>query len=285
MSISALPSSVTTRLSLFPGGERLLEEHAAELPQKNDLCGAFWGTLALRTVGYGATPTGGVLDQHAVAVEAGSTLPLVSHTEELPAGEPGRDDYRLEFPKLADGHLSGTAVSGVIRAVDVLSAGGLDAIPISGPFETNDVREIFRCFRAAATPGVVTLNVGTRYLWGAAADEDQLGAYLKTGDSTTGPTPDWDVGHFVGAAGTIEGEGGELILIADTYPSLGPSGLHLQPIECVAAALRRPEILGAGGVVLFLPPAAATEVREALTSAGLTLGLWDNGSPDGASGG
>ena len=28
MSISALPSSVTTRLSLFPGGERLLEEHA-----------------------------------------------------------------------------------------------------------------------------------------------------------------------------------------------------------------------------------------------------------------
>ena len=33
MSISALPSSVTTRLSLFPGGERLLEEHAAELAQ------------------------------------------------------------------------------------------------------------------------------------------------------------------------------------------------------------------------------------------------------------
>ena len=71
MSISALPASVTTRLSLFPGGERLLEEHAAELPQKNDLCGAFWGTLALRTVGYSTTPTGGVLDQDAVAVEAG----------------------------------------------------------------------------------------------------------------------------------------------------------------------------------------------------------------------
>ncbi len=285
MSISALPSSVTTRLSLFPGGERLLAEHAAELPQKNDLCGAFWGTLALRTVGYAATPTGGVLDQDAVAVEAGSTLPLVSHTEELPAGEPGRDDYRLEFPMLAEGHLSGTAVSGVIRAVDVLSAGGLDAIPISGPFETNDVREIFRCFRAAATPGVVTLNVGTRYLWGAAADEGRLGTYLETGDSTKGPAPDWDVGHFVGAAGTIEGEAGELVLIADTYPSLGPSGLHLQPIECVAAALRRPDILGAGGVVLFLPPAAAGGVREALTAAGITIGLWDNGSPDGANGG
>ncbi len=273
------------RLSLFPGGERLLEEHAAELPQKNDLCGAFWGTLALRTAGYAATPTGGVLDQDAVAVEAGSTLPLVSHTEELPAGEQGRDDYRLEFPKLAEGHLSGTAVSGVIRAVGVLSAGGLDAIPISGPFETNDVREIFRCFRVAATPGVITLNVGTRYLWGAAADEGRLGAYLETGDSTKGPTPDWDVGHFVGAAGTIEGEAGELVLIADTYPSLGPSGLHLQPVECVAAALRRPDILGDGGVVLFLPPSAAADVREALATAGLTVGLWDNGSPDGANGG
>ena len=89
----------------------------------------------------------------------------------------------------------------------------------------------------------------------------------------------------MGAAGTIEGEAGELVLIADTYPSLGPSGLHLQPIECVAAALRRPDILGAGGVVLFLPPAAAGGVREALTAAGITIGLWDNGSPDGANGG
>ena len=27
-------------------------KHAAELPQKNDLCGAFWGCLALRQLGY-----------------------------------------------------------------------------------------------------------------------------------------------------------------------------------------------------------------------------------------
>ncbi|HET6175133.1 MAG TPA: hypothetical protein VFD90_21195 [Gaiellales bacterium] len=33
---------------LTRGADRLLELHAAELPQKDELCGCFWATLALR---------------------------------------------------------------------------------------------------------------------------------------------------------------------------------------------------------------------------------------------
>ena len=78
----------------IPGAERLLELHAAELPQKNELCGAFWGTLALRLAGVtnGADP----VDQDAVGALAGSVL-AESADEELPPGETGRADYRITF--------------------------------------------------------------------------------------------------------------------------------------------------------------------------------------------
>ena len=38
---------------LTRGADRLLELHAAELPQKDELCGCFWATLALRLNGEG----------------------------------------------------------------------------------------------------------------------------------------------------------------------------------------------------------------------------------------
>ncbi|MFM7248262.1 MAG: DUF6885 family protein, partial [Actinomycetota bacterium] len=64
------------------------------------------------------------------------------------------------------------------------------------------------------------------------------------------------------------------------YPTLGPGGLHLQPVERVAHALRRPDIPGDGGVIVYIGTAAAADLRARLEAAGLRLGLWDNGSPD-----
>ena len=129
-----------------------------------------------------------------------------------------------------------------------------------------DVRRIFAVMREVGSPGAVVLNVGTRYFWGAHPTEQQLADYLASGDPSVGPGPDWDVGHFVGAAGTIQGAQGELVLICDTYPTLGPGGLHLQPIENVAHALRRPDIPGDGGLVLYLPTEAAAEARDRLAA-------------------
>lgn len=280
--MSAIPLPAADRLALLPGGERLLAEHAAELPQKNDLCGAFWGCLALRATGWTTTPDGDVLDQDAVGIRAGSVLPAHPEEEPLPPGEAGRTDYRLDFPLIEDTTRSGTSMQGAIRAVDAISEGGLEAVAVNGPFTADDVRALLAAVREVGAPCAVVLNVGTRYLWGAHPDAEAVEAYLASGDDAVGPAADWDVGHFVGAAGTIEGEQGTLVLIADTYPTLGPGGLHLQPIERVAHALRRPDISGDGGVLVYIGRDAAAALRARLEAAGLRLGLWDNGSPDGA---
>jgi len=38
------------QIKLLPGAEAILAEHNVELPQKNELCGAFWITLALASL-------------------------------------------------------------------------------------------------------------------------------------------------------------------------------------------------------------------------------------------
>ena len=63
------------------GADRLLELHAAELPQKDELCGCFWATLALRLHGEGP------LDQDDVALLAGSAITSHGHQHVLPFGQ------------------------------------------------------------------------------------------------------------------------------------------------------------------------------------------------------
>ena len=104
------------QLQLLPGARELLALHARELPQRDDLCGAFCGALALRAAGIDAHD-GGPLDQDAVALAAGSVVSSVPNPGILPDGETGRRDYRLELPRIDDGHLSGTTAAGVVRAL------------------------------------------------------------------------------------------------------------------------------------------------------------------------
>ncbi len=60
-------------MTLLPGARELLALHARELPQRDDLCGAFCGALALRAAGIERT-AGEPLDQDAVALAAGSVV-------------------------------------------------------------------------------------------------------------------------------------------------------------------------------------------------------------------
>jgi glutathione synthase/RimK-type ligase-like ATP-grasp enzyme len=60
------------------------------------------------------------------------------------------------------------------------------------------------------------------------------------------------------------------VLVADTYPAIGLGGVHLQPVEGVAAALEE------RGVLVIAEPDVARRVAEA---AGGVSELWDNGSP------
>jgi hypothetical protein len=74
-----------------PGPAALAALHSAELPQKDNLCGCFWGAIVLRAAGIER------VDQDAVAVAAGTTLPDGDPTTFVPPGETSRQDYPVEL--------------------------------------------------------------------------------------------------------------------------------------------------------------------------------------------
>ena len=77
---------------LTRGADRLLELHAAELPQKDELCGCFWATLALRLNDEGP------VEQDDVALLAGSVITSHGSAHLLPGGQKGRNDFRRTLP-------------------------------------------------------------------------------------------------------------------------------------------------------------------------------------------
>src|ERR1019366_1717624 len=109
-------------LMLLAGARALLRRHARELPQRDDLCGAFCGTLALHAAGIEELD-GEPLDQDAVALAAGSIVSRVPDTGSPPAAERARRDYRITPPLIDDATVSGTTAAGVARAIEGLSEG------------------------------------------------------------------------------------------------------------------------------------------------------------------
>jgi hypothetical protein len=263
-------------VKLLPGAKTLLEQHALELPQRDDLCGAFCAALALRAGGIDAH-AGEPLDQDAVALAAGTVISTSSDGHALPAGESGRRDYRLSLPAIEDSAVSGTPATGLPRAIEELSAGSMLAIPYSGPWNAATLHGIFDFSYRLPRPVTLIANVATHHLWGARSTPAQLLGYLLDGEAS-GPPPDWDVGHFVCVAGRVDGPAGSLYCVADTYPSLGSRGVHLQPEERLALAIARPD-KPAGGVLVVAAAQDAPAVRAAAVGLGLEESLWDNGTP------
>jgi len=262
-------------LTLLPGARALLAAHGRELPQRDDLCGAFCGALALHAAGI-EDQRGEPLDQDAVALAAGSIVSAVADTGSLPAGEQGRRDYRLAIPFVKDASVSGTTAAGVARAIAELSAGALATIPFSGPWTPGSLGGLFEIAAALEHPVTLVCNLATRHLWGGRPAPGELLDYLFDG-TLSGPPPDWDVGHFACLIGCVRGPGGTLYGIADTYPSLGNRGVHLQPQELLAAALERRD-MPAGGMIVVASVKDAPSVRAGGGALGLVEGLWDNGT-------
>ncbi len=298
--MAATPPLETTLLS---GARALLAFHARELPQRDDLCGAFCGALALhaagieRSAGRPAGHTGGPagqadgpaeqadepkvrmgepIDQDTVALAAGSVVSARQDTGNLPHGEAGRRDYRLALPFVDDAVVSGTTAAGVVGAIEQLADGALAAIPYSGPWTAPTLDGLFELVAGLERPVALIANLATHHLWGGRARLDQLLDYLYEGEQS-GPPPDWDVGHFVCVFGRVRGPRGTLYGVADTYPSLGSGGVHMQPAERLAAAIERRDI-PAGGVVAVLATDDATRVRAGASELGLREGIWDNGT-------
>jgi hypothetical protein len=257
-------------LLLANGAERLAALHAAELPQKDELCGAFCVLMALGAAGLADPAT----DQDAVAASAGTRVTTGGAIEPLPPGEPGRRDYRTALREVADASRSGTTVAGMIRAVEQLGAGRLAALPLHGAWSVSRVLALIDATARAARPATLIANIATEHLWGTRSAPADWLRHLQDGDAG-GPPPDWSVGHFVCLLGAIRGRAGTLVIVADTYPSLGWQGIHFQPVARIVAALERPG-RAAGGVLAVVDPRDVPAVRAA--AAGLVEGAWDNGT-------
>ena len=174
-----------------------------------------------------------------------------------------------QLPVTEDDDASGTSAHGVVRAVEEIAAGRLAALPVTG-LGAPGVRALLR----AAAEGTTPLRSSRTCRRARSGDRTrraaQLAAYLERGDLGAGPPADWSVGHFVGLVGLDEGRAGALVMVADTYPAIGLGGVHLQPVEAVAAAL------DGRGVLVIAEPDVARRVADAAGGSGE---LWDNGSP------
>lgn len=265
-------------MTLLPGARDLLATHARELPQRDDLCGAFCGALALSAAGM-AVRGDEPLDQDRVALTAGSIVSGMREPGTLPYGEPGRRDYRLGISTIDDHDVSGTTAAGLRDAIAQLSDGALEAIPYSGPWSACTLADLFELVAALEHPVTLVANFATRHLWGSHPSVGQLLAYLYDGNGD-GPPSDWDVGHFACVFGRVRGPRGSLYGIADTYPALGDHGIHMQPQEQLAAALERRD-MPAGGMFVVAGAGDADAVRSGAAAAGLVEGIWDNGTVGG----
>jgi hypothetical protein len=265
----------TFALELLPGARELLAFHARELPQRDDLCGAFCGALALRAAGL-TEHRGEPLDQDTVALAAGSIVAPLRDPGTLPNDETGRRDYRLRIPSIDDSELSGTTASGLLEALAALGDGALACLPYSGPWTAGTLDRLFDLLATLEHPVTLVANLATRHLWGASANVSELLDHLLRGEQR-GPAPDWDVGHFVCVVGRVRGPGGTLYGVADTYPSLGNRGVHLQPRERLAAAIAR-EDMPAGGLIVVALREDEAEIRAGAAALGLLEETWDNGT-------
>lgn len=259
-------------LRLAPGPDGLGALHAAELPQKDNLCGCFWAALALRAAGV-ATAT-----QDGVALEAGTALPEGDPATFVPPRELPRRDYSVQLPVLADAGSSGTSAVGLVRAVASLSDGRLAAVPVAGRWHAEAVVGVLEAVAEAAPDTLLVGNLRSGRLWGSRPPARLVLDHLA-GRPVQAPRPDWDVGHFVNLAGLVRGDGGELVVVRDSYRSLGWDGHHLQPPAVLARALARGDGRE-GGVLCICRAESADAVHAALASCGYDVRLWDNGTPD-----
>jgi hypothetical protein len=269
-------SASKLEMTLLPGAETLLRSHARELPQRDDLCGAFCAALALHAAGI-EERRGQAVDQDAVALAAGTIVSALRNVEILPFDEQGRRDYRVSLPTVEDAAVSGTTAEGLVRALEELSEGRLAAMPYSGPWTGATLGGLFDVACSLTHPVTLLANFATRHLWGARPTISQLLDYLL-GGVQDGPDPDWDVGHFACVVGRIRGPSGSLYCVADTYRSLGSDGVHLQPEERLASAIDRRD-MPAGGIIVVAAADDAQAVRSGAAEVGLLEGLWDNGTP------
>jgi hypothetical protein len=267
---------VELEVVLLPGAERVAPAHRAAGQQPDNLCGPFWLSTLLRAFGAADASV------ERAALAAGTTVPA--------SGDPASWVPLGARPRAADGiptidgpGASGTSIPGMLAAAEELSAGGRGFVPLrgfrGGPHTAEGLAALVDVL--VGRPGweaVPVANVRTGALWGTHPDPADVLAHV-TGAWVEPPQAEWDVGHFCAIAGVVRGPSGALAIVRDSYPHLGWGGHHLQPLDALAAALRRDDGRE-GGVLLFVAAGDHDAVEREMKEIGFDIGVWDNGTPD-----
>lgn len=263
--------------TFLPGSEAIDAVYRGAGAQSDNLCGPYWISLVLRARGLER-------DQVRVAIAAGTLLPAGGDPASwVPRGEPNREAADAAIARTADPRASGTSVVGLSTAVREVSDGELGSVAVRG-VEGADGFDADALGRFAGLLGdhagwraAPILNLRTGPLWGTRPSLGEVFAYLAGADVAP-PPAEWDVGHFVNVAGVLRGPSRAMLLVRDSYPSFGWGGYHVQPLDAVAAALRRGDGVE-GGCLLIASAADVPEIERELKASGFEIGLWDNGTP------
>ena len=259
-------------VQLLPGMAQLANAHRLAGQQHDNLCGPYWVAMLLRSRGFHQ------LTPERVAQVAGSVLPTGDPTTWLPKNAKSRQDYGLALPVAIGLGDAGTSAQGLMTAVMQLSEGTYTLVPMQAEWSAAWVITILDLCRSNPDWQAVPLcNIRTEHLWGSSLAVREAIAYLH-GETIEPPAADWNVGHFLALAGTVQGQARSLLLTCDTYPSFGWQGYHLQPADAIAQALNRGDGNG-GGILLFIATQDKTQVEQQAKEKGFAIDVWDNGSP------
>ena len=240
--------------------------------QKDNLCGPFWAARVLNESGYSSWD-GKAIDEDLIALRAQTVLPEAHAGSDVPPGAVSQTHYRYEL-RTGRVEQSGTSAELLAQAVEAASSGQLRCLPLRGQWNAERVERLVD--EARDLGARLIANVRTGRLWGSRPSIEILLAELA-GRPVQGPVADWDVGHFVELEMLIRGPKGSLVVVHDSYPSLGWGGRHLQPPRALADALMRGD--GREGGVLAVATRAREESVNALAGRiGLETGAWDNGT-------
>jgi uncharacterized protein DUF6885 len=240
--------------------------------QKDNLCGPFWAARVLNESGFTAWD-GSAIDEDLVALRAGTLLPDAHDEPDVPRGAANLTSYRFALPT-APVERSGTSAAGLARVIEAASAGDMRCVPVRGEWSTERVERLVG--DAHDLGARLIANVRTGRLWGSRPSSDVVLAELE-GRPVEDPPADWDVGHFVELEMLIRGPKHSLVVVHDSYPTLGWNGRHVQPPRALAAALLRGDGRE-GGVLAIVPKDRASEAKALATSVGLEIGTWNNGT-------
>jgi hypothetical protein len=249
----------------------IMAENAAA-QQKDNLCGPFWAARVLNESGF-STWDGQPIDEDLIALRAGTVLPDADTDAGVPPGALSRAAYRYSLPA-APVEQSGTSAGALADAIEAASAGELRCLPLRGAW---NVERIERLLDEARDLGArLIANLRTGLLWGSRPPIEVLLAELEA-RPVQDPAADWDVGHFVELEMLIRGPQRSLVVVHDSYPSLGWDGRHLQPPRVLAAALLRGDGRE-GGVLAVVPDARAEAAKAMAAEIGLDTRPWNNGT-------